>query len=434
MGMGKNLAAVTVACFVVTGCAFSKSDPLGGESEEVVAGGGGSTTGTGGTGGTTTFTVAGTQLKEIGVKLDGDFVGNGQFRIELLAQDPSLDGLADFLSRLKGALESIECAITSHEGLACTCADSSVTAGASGAIDFAINIDSSGSTVLPTATDGIPPSDPENKRLAACQAAVDVLATGENQVGVFDFGTRYCVSSVAPDIQCAPPGPCQGTATGYACGPGEPEAEYYGALRTLVAGGVTYRFANYTGAAEKEALKNSCAKATWASNNGTPLRTSLWEIMNDTTSARPDALKSIVLLSDGMPTSDYRSETEVCNKCGTMGIPVFAVGFGQASLKDPLMDPEAVEVLQRLATCCDGTYTAIQDVAGIAQKVGDLSQARIRGHLDTSCQIPGEDLRRLVDPYQTVSGKIRLKFKDLAELKEVLFDFVMPIYDPAPLI
>jgi len=111
-------------------------------------------------------------------------------------------------------------------------------------------------------------------------------------------------------------------------------------------------------------LKSSIEQV--GSSGDTPTYGSLIEILDYSETERPNAEyeKIILLFSDGYPNDNSLEERRqaVCTEANSSqkDSPIFAVGLGPGSdLDDDYVDPEAVEEMNRIANCSNGTYNGI---------------------------------------------------------------------------
>lgn len=102
----------------------------------------------------------------------------------------------------------------------------------------------------------------------------------------------------------------------------------------------------------------------------TPTYGSLLEVLEYSESVRPSAEheKIVLLFSDGQPNDDNLEgrRQAVCEEADSSrkDSPIFAVGLGPGSdLDDDFVDPDAVEEMNRIANCSDGTYNGIDPEA-----------------------------------------------------------------------
>lgn len=361
-------------------------------------------------------------VNNVGVQLHSDFSETGGYTIQLQV-NPGEGSVTDtFLDQFKAAIDSVDCSVANPTSLCCLCDHTEVVKGSSGALDVAIDIDSSGSNAEDYDEDGkhYVASDPGNLRLTAAQQVVESLLTGDNHVAAFNFGTRYC----------SLPKTCDNT--------NDPGAYYRG--MQMLENGVTNRFSSgYLDASRKEELKSNLAKASWWSNGGTPLYDSLLEVMdNMSTAITRTSVKMIVVFSDGKPDGNfYASESSVCEKAQSMGVKIFAIGYGDASINSAAKDPQAVTVLQNLATCSNGSYMAIENINEIASRAGSLGASLTQGHINLDCKL--SDPAQKLTSEDILQGTVSLHLKDVTDAKNVSFSFIpsamaprlMPGYESA---
>lgn len=115
-------------------------------------------------------------------------------------------------------------------------------------------------------------------------------------------------------------------------------------------------------------LKSSIEQV--GSSGGTPTYGSLLEILEYSENERPtaDYEKIILLFSDGYPNDTNLQERRemMCEEASPSqkDSPVFAIGLGPGSnLNDEFIDPEAVEEMNHIANCTNGTYNGIDPAA-----------------------------------------------------------------------
>lgn len=351
-------------------------------------------------------------LKTIGVKVDSDFSENGAFEVQMLLEgynEPSADIAPIALTetppetnqksppeKAKDEVEAVSCEVTSGP-IACTCGALSSTVPSPKPLDIALDIDSSGSNMHDH--EDRTASDPTNLRLEAASGIVDSLLTADNRIAAFSFGSRYCVA--ASESTCT---------------------DFYRALPQV--GTVTYKFADYTATSGRDTLKENVKQAVWQANNGTPIFDSCIEVIAFTTSSvTRDSAKMMILFSDGEPINNIYTESDCCRNAEMKGVKLLTVGYGQASIHDGRTEPEAVRVLQNLASCGGGSYLAIEDIATIGEKTKEMSRGISEGHLDSPCSLSAESLTQL-DPATPVSGKVKVKFKKIDTPKEASFSFL----------
>lgn len=365
-----------------------------------------------GAGGSTVAPAAAT-INNVGVQLSPDFGTTGNFKVQLRVTPAQGTADANFLNQFNDSINYMNCAISQPTPLCCSCDERTVTAGSGGsALDVAIDIDSSGSNDPGAVAD---PSDPDDLRLVAAQQVVDALLTGSNRVAAFNFGTRYCV-------------------VGAGCTDQDDPGGFYRGLQML--GSVTYRFSNgYVDATQKDVVKANLAKAGWASNNGTPIYTSLYDIIdNMDTSLGRTSTRVIVVFSDGEPMNDGRDQSDVCDAAVAKAVKILAVGYGPGNIKNENKSVRAVEVLQALASCSGGVYMAIEDIGEIGAKAQSLAQALTEGHLDLSCHLsdPTQILMAENMEGSVVDGTATLHLNNGSVGGPVTFSFIPPVDSMIP--
>ena len=176
-------------------------------------------------------------------------------------------------------------------------------------------------------------------------------------------------------------------------------------------------------------MKSNLLRGVWWSNDGTPLYTSLLDIMDDmNTAIQRTSTKVIVVFSDGEP-SDY-GEDDVCERATALGVKIVSIGYGPSSIKSATKSNAAVGVLQRLATCSGGSYLAIEDISEIGTKASELAQALTEGHLDLSCNL--SDPTQILAEESVVEGTATLVLRNGSAGGPVAFSFIPPADSMVP--
>lgn len=360
-------------------------------------------------------------INNVGVQLGQDFATTGNFKVQLRVSPGQGTADANFLTQFNDSISHVNCTVGQPTPLCCLCDERTVIAGSGGsALDVAIDIDSSGSNNTAFLNPGEIGTDDGNLRLGAAQQVVDaILSNGDNRLASFVFGVEYCRGD-------------------HFCPAGDLEGDFY---RNLPPVGVySYQLSNgYVDASQKEAVKANIARAVVKNPIGTPLYSSLIDILeNMSTTVQRTSSKIIVLLSDGRPYPEYQEtqgkKDRVCELSGQMGVKIMTIGYGPASLKNERKDAEAVNVLQALASCSGGVYMAIEDINEIGAKAQSLAQSITEGHLDLSCHLsdPTQILTAEDMAGSVVDGTATLHLNNGSVGGPVAFSFIPPADSMVP--
>ncbi len=232
----------------------------------------------------------------------------------------------------------------------------------------AIDVDSSGS---------MSDNDPNGLRKAAAKSFVDELGV-DDELAIFDFGAG-------------------------------------GTFPTFSDTRVLLEFT-----ADKAAAKQAIDLVT-ESDQGTPLFSSVIEVLDYVNKKRPAGAynRALTVLGDGEDNEGDYSD-EACAKAVETGIPINTIGLGPAADQNPKASAEAVEVLQKLASCSGGAYTGVVDASGLQSAFTNFGTSARSGSIVVTVRFDP-----VVQSGQTVSGQVNVSTGE-QEPVTVTYSFVAP--------
>ncbi len=126
----------------------------------------------------------------------------------------------------------------------------------------------------------------------------------------------------------------------------------------------------------------SAAVATVGSPSGlTPLFESSIEVLDYQDNVTGTAFRgALVLFSDGKPSDEAYTIDDLLAVAAATGTSIHTVGVGGASQTSDRPDPDAVEVMQRLAFETGGSYSAATDATELEAMFANLA-ASLAGHV-----------------------------------------------------
>jgi len=126
----------------------------------------------------------------------------------------------------------------------------------------------------------------------------------------------------------------------------------------------------------------SAAVATVGQPSGiTPLFESAIEVLEYQDAATTDAVRTaLVLFSDGQPSDLALTIDDLLDVAIATGTTIHSVGLGGASQTDPFPDPDAIEVMQRLAFETGGSYSSATEASDLEATFANLA-ASLEGHI-----------------------------------------------------